>query len=252
MMLYAQLLRAVLAQRHEREARLMTGDAVAATIAHELKQPLSGMTTSADAGLRWLDRPTPDLDEAKAALKQIVADGHRAGAVIESIRAMFKRDARSRTSLDINDLVGQALALVRDDLQKHRILVQTEADARLPQVTGDRIQLEQVLLNLITNAIDSMAGENESRVLSVKSEVQDGGRVMVSVADTGPGIDSQAVGRIFNPLFTTKSNGMGMGLAICRSIIETHNGRLSVAGNTPRGAVFQFFLPADTAASTAV
>ena len=249
-MLYAQLLRAVLAQRREREARLMTGDAVAATIAHEVKQPLSGMITNADAGLRWLDRSTPDLDEAKAAFKKIAADGHRAGAVIGSIRAIFKRDARSRTSLDINDLIGEALVLLRSDLQQHRILVQTEADAQLPQVAGDRIQLQQVLLNLITNAIESMADEDGPRILSVKCEVQDGG-VMVSVADTGAGIGVQDVGRIFNPLFTTKSGGMGMGLSICRSIIEAHDGRLLVAPNAPRGAVFQFILAAGTPASAA-
>jgi signal transduction histidine kinase len=248
--LYAQLFRAVLAQRREREARLITGDAVAATIAHEVKQPLSGMITNADAGLRWLDRSTPDLDEAKAAFKKIAADGHRAGAVIGSIRAIFKRDARSRTSLDINDLIGEALVLLRGDLQKHRILVQTEADAQLPQVAGDRIQLQQVLLNLITNAIESMADEDGPRILSVKCEVQDGG-VMVSVADTGAGIGAQDVGRIFNPLFTTKSGGMGMGLSICRSIIEAHDGRLLVAPNAPRGAVFQFILGAGTAASAA-
>jgi signal transduction histidine kinase len=249
-MLYAQLLRAVLAQRREREARLITGDAVAATIAHEVKQPLSGMITNADAGLRWLDRSTPDLDEAKAAFKKIAADGHRAGAVIGSIRAIFKRDARSRTSLDINDLIGEALVLLRSDLQQHRILVQTEADAQLPQVAGDRIQLQQVLLNLITNAIESMADEDGPRILSVKCEVQDGG-VMVSVADTGAGIGVQDVGRIFNPLFTTKSGGMGMGLSICRSIIEAHDGRLLVAPNAPRGAVFQFILAAGTPASAA-
>src|SRR6266436_2448050 len=248
--LYARLLRALLAQRREREARLMTGDAVAATIAHEVKQPLSGMITNADAGLRWLDRPTPDLDEAKAAFKKIAADGHRAGAVIGSIRAIFKRDARSRTSLDINDLIGEALVLLRGDLQKHRILVQTEADAQLPQVAGDRIQLQQVLLNLITNAIESMADEDGPRILSVKCEVQDGG-VMVSVADTGAGIGVQDVGRIFNPLFTTKSGGMGMGLSICRSIIEAHDSRLLVAPNAPRGAVFQFILGVGTAASAA-
>ena len=244
-MLYAQLLRAVLAQRREREARRMTGDAVAATIAHEVRQPLSGMVTSAGAGLRWLDRSLPDLEEAKAALKQIVADGHRAGAVIESIRAIFKRDTSNRSSLDINELIGEALVLVRANLQKHRILVQAERHEQLPQVMGDRIQLQQVLLNLVTNAIESMAGADGPRVLSIKSEVQRDG-VMVSVADTGPGIHSQDVGRIFTPLFTTKSAGMGMGLSICRSIIEAHDGLLSVAANTPRGAVFQFVLPAGT------
>jgi C4-dicarboxylate-specific signal transduction histidine kinase len=228
----------------------MTGDAVAATIAHEVKQPLSGMITNADAGLRWLDRPMPDLDEAKAAFKQIVADGHRAGAVIGSIRTIFKRDTRSRTSLDINDLIGEALVLLRGDLQKHRILVQTEADAQLPQVVGDRIQLQQVLLNLITNAIESMVDEDGPRILAVKCEVQHSG-VMVSVADTGAGIGAQDVGRIFNPLFTTKSGGMGMGLSICRSIIEAHDGRLLVAPNVPRGSVFQFILGGGTAASAA-
>jgi signal transduction histidine kinase len=246
--LYTGVLRAVLAQRREREARLMTGDAVAATIAHEVAQPLSGMITNADAGLRWLDRSMPDLDEAKAAFEQIVADGHRAGAVIDSIRAIFKKDAGNRTSLNINELIGEVLALTRNDLQRHRILVQAEPNAQVPEVRGDRIQLQQVLLNLITNAIDSMAAKDGPRVLCVKSEVHDGGGVIVSVADTGTGIGSQALERIFDPLFTTKSGGMGMGLSICRSIIEAHDGRLWVAPNKPEGAVFQFML-ADGAAS---
>jgi signal transduction histidine kinase len=247
--LYAQLLRAVLAQRREREARLMTGDAVAATIAHEVKQPLSGMITNADAGLRWLDRSTPNLDRAKASFKLIIADGHRAGAVIESTRAIFRKDARNRISLDVNELIGETLALTRGDLQRHRILVEAEPNAHLPQVSGDRIQLQQVLLNLITNAIDSMAAKNGARVLCVRSEVRDGASVLVSVADTGTGIGSQDIDRIFNPLFTTKSGGMGMGLSISRSIIEAHGGRLWVAPNKPDGAVFQFMLLADDANS---
>ncbi len=248
--LYAQLLRAVLAQRREREARLMTGDAVSATIAHEVKQPLSGMITNADAGLNWLDRSTPDLDEARAAFKQIVADGHRAAAVIGSIRAIFKKDDWNTTSLDINDLIGEALALTRGELQRHRIQVQTEPNAHLPQVRGDRIQLQQVLLNLIANAIDSMAAKDGARVLSLRSDVHDdGGGVIVSVADTGTGVGSQELELIFNPLFTTKSGGMGMGLSICRSIIEAHDGRLWVAPNKPEGAVFQFVLLADGATS---
>jgi signal transduction histidine kinase len=247
--LYARLLRAVLAQRRERETRLMTGDAVSASIAHEVKQPLSGMITTADAGLRWLDRVTPDLDEAKAAFKQIVIDGHRAGAVIGSIRAIFKKDARTRASLDINELIWEALALVRGELQTHRVSVQAEPNERLPRVKGDRVQLQQVLLNLITNAIDSMAAKDGSRVLCVKSKVHDSGGVMVSVEDTGTGVEPKDIDQIFNPFFTTKSQGMGMGLSICRSIIESHDGRLWVAPNTPEGAVFQFVLLADTAMS---
>src|SRR3982075_699193 len=248
--LYARLLHAVFAQRREREARLMTGDAVSASIAHEIKQPLSAIITNADAGLRWLDRSMPDLDKAKASLKQIVADGHRAAAVIESIRAIFKKDARNRTSLDINDLIGEALALTRGDLQRHRILVQAEPNEQLPQVRGDRIQLQQVLLNLITNAIDSMAAKDGARILGVRSEVHDDGGVIVSVADTGTGIGSQELERIFNPLFTTKSGGMGMGLSICRSIIEAHDGQLWATPNKPEGAVFQFMLPAEGPTST--
>jgi signal transduction histidine kinase len=248
-MLYGQLLRAVLAQRREREARLVTGDAVAATIAHEINQPLCAMITNADTALAWFDRAVPDLDKGKAALKRIVADGHRATAVIGSIRAIFKKDVRNRTSLDVNDLIGEVLVSVRGDLQKHRIVVQAEPNAQLPQVTGDRIQLQQVLLNLITNAIDSMAAKDEPRVLCVQSDVDAGGGVKVSVADTGTGIGSQDIDRVFNPLFTTKSDGMGMGLAICRSIIEAHNGRIWVAPNKPQGAVFQFVLLAAGASS---
>jgi C4-dicarboxylate-specific signal transduction histidine kinase len=227
----------------------MTGDAVSASIAHEIKQPLSGMITNADAGLRWLHRTTPDLDKAKASFKLIISDGHRAGAVIESIRAIFKKDTRNRTSLDINELVGDALALVSDELQKHRVSVQAEQNEQLPRVKGDRVQVQQVLLNSITNAIDSMAAKDGSRVLCVRSEVYDGGGVIVSVADTGTGIGPQELERIFNPLFTTKSGGMGMGLSICRSIIEAHDGQLWAAPNKPEGAVFQFMLRADGASS---
>src|SRR5215472_16223139 len=241
-MLYAQLLRAIGAQRREREARLMTGDAVAATIAHEVKQPLSAMITNAETAIRWLDRSMPNLDKAMAALKRIAVDGHRAGAVIGSIRTMFKTNARHRASFDINELIKEVIVTVRSDLQRHRISVQTDPNLRVRQVIGDRIQLQQVLLNLVANAIDSMASEDGPRILSVKSEVVDSG-IMIAVADSGKGIASQDVDRIFNPLFTTKPDGMGMGLSICRSIIEAHEGRLWFVGNTPRGAVFQFVLP---------
>jgi signal transduction histidine kinase len=251
-MLYGRLLGAILDQRRERDARLMTGDAVAATIAHEFRQPLSAMITRADTGLRWLDRPIPDLDKVKVAFKQIAADGHRAEAVIERIRASLKQQNQTSALLDVNDLIGEALALMRDDLRSHRIQVKADPNSRLPQVMGDRIQLQQVLLNLIANAIDSMAVEDGPRVLYVSSEVRDDDDVVVSVADTGAGIGPQDIQRVFNPLFTTKSGGMGLGLSICRSIIEGHHGRLGVIPNTPKGAVFQIALRAHMANSARI
>jgi signal transduction histidine kinase len=247
--LYGQLLGAVLAQRREREARLLTGDAVAATIAHEVKQPLSAMITNAEVGRLLLEHTPPDLAEARAALTQIVADGHRAAAVIDSIRASFKRDTSNRTALDLNALIRDALAVTRAELERHRIQVEAAPAAELPPVRGDRIQLQQVLLNLITNAIEAMADRQGPRRLSIRAERHDGAGVFVSVADSGPGIGGQELEQIFNPLFTTKASGMGMGLAICRSIIEAHDGRLWATPNTPQGAVFQFMLPADGASS---
>ena len=238
--LYARLLHAIRGQRREREARLLTGDAVAASIAHEVKQPLSGMMTCADAALRFLNRRTPDLDEAKEALNQIVVAGQRASAVIGSIRTIFKNEPRHRTSLDLNELIRESLALVQENLKKHRVMVEADLNDHLSKVTGDQIQLQQVLVNLISNAIDSMSGVDGSRVLTVKSGLLEGGDVGASIADNGKGISPQDIERIFSPLFTTKRDGMGMGLAICRSIIESHDGRLWVAPNAPRGAVFYF------------
>jgi signal transduction histidine kinase len=232
--------RAVQAQHREREARLMTGDAVTASIAHELRQPLTAMVTTADGGLRFLNRSIPNLDRAKEAFKRIAADGHRAGALIGDIRANFKSDVRDRTSINVNELVQESFALASSDLQKHRIHVQAEPGGALPEVRGNRVQLQQVLLNLIMNAVDAMAAKAEPRILSVRSELHEGDRVMISVADTGTGIGSKDTERIFNPLFSTKSDGMGMGLSICRAIVEAHEGRLWFAPNTPHGSVFHF------------
>jgi len=242
--LYTRLLGAVLGQRREREARLMTGDAVAASIAHELRQPLTAMATTAEAGFRFLDRPTPNLEKAKEAFKRIVGDGHRAGALVGNIRANFKSDVRERTLFDVDELIQEALDLAIGDLQKHVIRVDADRSPQLPHVRGNRVQLLQVLLNLIANAIDAMAAKDGPRILRVKSEAYEGGRVKVLVADTGTGIDVPHVERMFNPLFTTKSDGMGMGLSICRAIVEAHEGRLWFTPNAPSGAVFQFTLPA--------
>ncbi|MBR0693930.1 MASE4 domain-containing protein [Bradyrhizobium lablabi] len=244
--LYAQLLHAVLAQRRERDARLVTGDAVSASIAHEVKQPLTAIIASANAGLNWLDRVEPDLDGVRKAFGRVVAAGHRADAVIENIRAQYRMGARTRASLDIDDVIQEALSVVRDKLQAYQIAVQARSDERLPRVMGERIQLQQVLVNLITNAIDAMAAKNGERRLSIKSEARQSRYVMVSVEDTGKGLDRDAVDRIFNPMFTTKTHGMGMGLSICRSIIEAHEGRLWVTVDTSRGgAIFHFTVPVD-------
>lgn len=240
--LYARLLGAVLAQRREREARLMTGDAVAASIAHEMRQPLTAMVTTADAGLRFLDRQRPNLERAMQAFRNIASDGHRAGAVVANIRANFRTDVRERTSVDVNELVLEAAALVHGELQKHGILFRTESNGPLPPVSANRVQLQQVLVNLMTNAIEAMAASGGPRILSVKCAPNEDQRVTVSVADSGTGIRSTDIDQIFNPLFTTKSDGMGMGLSICRAIAEAHEGQLWFTPNSPRGAVFHLAL----------
>lgn len=245
--LYARLLQAVNAQRQERAARLMTGDAVAASIAHEVKQPLTAMVTAADAGLRFLDRAEPNLDRAKDALRRVVADGLRAGEVVDSLRATFRNEAQDRIPLDLNDVIRDSLALGQAELQRHGIVVRAGTlQQRLP-VLGNRIQLQQVLLNLILNAVDAMSERDGPRVLSLQYEAAPGNAVVVAVADTGTGISTQDAERIFNPLYTTKGGGMGMGLSICRAIIEAHQGRLWFSPNTPCGAVFRFSLQSSVA-----
>lgn len=246
-MLYSQLVRADLAQRREREARLLTGDAIVAAIAHEVRQPLTAMLAYANAGVRWLDGASPNLEEAKALLKKIDVDGRRAEAVIERVRAMFRKGETNKGTFELNSLVAETVALVHGNLQKHGIMVRYDLGESLPNVLGDRIQLQQVLLNLISNAIDSMAASDEPRVLDVKSSLHEEGRVKVPVADTGAGVAPHDIARIFDPLFTKKSDGMGMGLSICRAIIEAHNGQIGFTQNQPQGANFQFVVPADDA-----
>ena len=246
-LLYARLARSVMGQRREREARLMTLDVLSASIAHEMRQPLASIVTNVDAASRWMGRPTPDLDEVKATLEQIRNSAYRARDLIGSIRAMVKRDGRNRAALNLNDLVHEVLALMKGELQRNRISVELELDEHLPLTKGDRIQLQQVLTNLMTNAIEAMAEKKWPRILRIKSATEEPNGVLISVADTGKGIDPKIVDRIFNPLFTTKSNGMGLGLSICRSIIEGHDGRLWVSAGAEGGSVFQFVLPANVA-----
>jgi C4-dicarboxylate-specific signal transduction histidine kinase len=223
----------------------LLGNVVAASIAHEVRQPLTAIIMSAAAGFRFLDQTPPDLDRARDAFQRIVADGHRAGAVVEDIRANFKSDPAASTSLDVGGLIQGALALTRSELEKHRIRVHIDAAEHLPPVRGNRIQLQQVLLNLIANAVDAMAHCEGVRALCVSSSAHGEEHVVVAVADTGPGVDADSADRIFDPLYTTKSHGMGMGLAICRAIIEAHGSKLWLAPNTPVGAVFRFTLRVD-------
>jgi signal transduction histidine kinase len=244
-MLYARLALSVLAQRREREARLMTLDAMSAAIAHEIKQPLGAIVTNANAGLRWLSRSPPGLDNARDTFGEIAADGHRASDVIQSIREMFKESDQGSPPLDTNELIQEAIAIARGELETARIVVQLELAAKLPTISAHKGQLQQVILNIIANAIDAMRSiTDRARVLKVKSEVAGPEEIAISVEDSGTGIEPQNLNRIFDAFYTTKSRGMGMGLAICRSIVEAHGGTLSVSRVAPHGSIFRLALPA--------
>jgi signal transduction histidine kinase len=215
---------------------------LSATIAHEINQPLTGISTRASAALRWLRGETPNLEKAGAALEQIVAATHRAADIVTSVRAMFKKDTSERLPVDVNRVILAVLAIVRIDLQKNRVELRTQLDERILLIEGDEVQLQQVVLNLVMNAIDSMRPA-QSRVLSVISKLNGHNSVQVSIEDTGIGIDSADRDQIFKPLFTTKDHGMGMGLSICRSIIEGHEGKIWVTAGNTGGTIFHFELP---------
>ncbi|MGA9210796.1 MAG: PAS domain S-box protein, partial [Terriglobales bacterium] len=227
-----------------RAARINRLGAMTASIAHEINQPLAAIAANTSAALRWLANTTPNLDEARAALKSAGRDTQRAADVIEGIRAMFKSDSHNRVLLDINQLVREVLVLVQSELFKRGISLDTELTENLPQVMADRVQLQQVVMNLVTNAMDAMEPiADRPKLLRVKSSIGDGDIVVVAIEDTGTGIDADKVDRVFDAFFTTKPNGMGMGLSICRSIIEAHNGRLGVSAGAQYGSVFRFELP---------
>jgi signal transduction histidine kinase len=227
-----------------RIAQLTTMGEMAASIAHEINQPLAAIVTSGNAGLRWLNRTTPELDETRASLQRIVRDGQRASQVIASVRALFKKDTQARTPVDVDDLLREALALVDGELQNQKIVLRTRFAGGLPPVLAERIQLQQVILNLLSNAIDAMRPvTNRVRLLRVESAVHDSDGILITVEDSGTGIDPEDIDRIFDPFFTTKSNGMGLGLSICRSFIEAHGGRLWASAATPHGSIFHVALP---------
>ncbi len=227
-----------------RVARLTTMGELAASIAHEINQPLTGVLANGNAGLQWLNRDKPDLDEARNALSCIVSDGTRAGEVIRGLRALAKKSGPELVQLDINDAVREVQALTRSELQRHGVTLHTDLSADDRPVFGDRVQLQQVLLNLIMNGIEAMRAVTERpKTLAITSEPVEPSGVLVAVEDTGTGLDPATADRIFDPFFTTKSDGLGMGLSICRSIIDAHGGRLWVSPGVLYGTVFRFTVP---------
>jgi C4-dicarboxylate-specific signal transduction histidine kinase len=214
-----------------------------ASIAHEVNQPIAAAALNAEAALSWLGAQPSNLDRVREALRLIVADATRAGNVVAGIRALIQKVPARRTILDINEAIREVITLTRGEAAKAGVSVQTELADRLPLVYGDRVQLQQVILNLIINAIEAMSGVAEiPRTLLISTARAEPG-IRVAMRDSGPGLDPASLEHLFNAFYTTKSGGMGMGLAICRSIIEAHDGQLYASANEPRGAVFQFTLP---------
>jgi C4-dicarboxylate-specific signal transduction histidine kinase len=226
-----------------RVARLATMGELAASIAHEINQPLGAIVTQGQAGLRWLNRDEPDFDEARDAFSRIVQSALRAGDVIQGLRALAKKSGPQMAKLDINDAIQQVLTLTRSERQRHGVVLRTEPSADRP-VFGDRVQLQQVLLNLIMNAVEAMSTiTDRPKILTITSEPIEPDGLLVAVEDTGTGLDPAIADRIFDSFFTTKPEGMGMGLSMCRSIIGAHGGRISASPRVPYGTVFRFTVP---------
>jgi signal transduction histidine kinase/ligand-binding sensor domain-containing protein len=224
--------------------RLAAMGQVTASIAHEVNQPIGATVANAEAALNWLSRESPDLEQVKQALGWIVKDGARAGEVISRVRAMIKKEPAKKENVALNDAIVDVVAMTRGEAVKHGISVRTELAGGLPTIQGDRVQLQQVVLNLIINAIEAMSGTGDGAgELLIRTEAGDAGNVLVTVADSGPGLSPTAFEELFEPFYTTKPNGLGLGLSICRSIVEAHGGQLSARANMPRGSIFQFSVP---------
>jgi len=217
---------------------------LAVSIAHEVNQPLSGIVSNASACLRWLAGDSPDLDEVREATRDIVRDGKRAGEVIARIRALTKRAAVAREKLDLNEIIREILALVGDEARRNSVIIRTQFGEDLSTVAGDRVQLQQVLLNLVMNAIEAMSSiSNRPRELIITTGNIDADHVQATVEDSGIGLDPNTRDKVFDSFYTTKPGGMGMGLSICRSILQAHGGRLWAEGKEGPGTVFHFTVP---------
>jgi PAS domain S-box-containing protein len=223
--------------------RVTTLGEMTASISHEVSQPIAAIVTNAGAGLRWLAAQPCNLGETRKALDRIRRDGERASEVIVRIRALARKMPTSKDRLRINELILEVVALARSEAQRNQVSVHTTLSSALPHVFGDRIQLQQVILNMMVNAIEAMSACDGTRELHVSSELNGSGDILVAVRDSCPGIDPKHLDHLFDAFYTTKPDGIGMGLAICRSIIEAHDGRMWVSSAAPRGAVFQFSLP---------
>jgi len=224
--------------------RVATAGQLSASIAHEIRQPLTAVAANCGTALAWIKHKVPNLEKAHAALERAISGTRRAEDVIKGMRAMFNKESTERKTVDLNDLVSQVLALTAHTINANKIVLQTSlADDLPPLVMVDAIQLQQVILNLIMNAVEAM-GSSDQRVkrLRIATAIDPGGDVVLTVEDSGPGIDPKVAGKIFEPFVTTKSGGMGMGLSICKSIIEAHDGRLT-AGPAERGTRFEIVLP---------
>lgn len=240
--LHARLLTSLLAEQRVREARATLLESLAAALAHELNQPLTSIVTSADAGLRWLDRPEPDLVQARARLRRIAADGHSAGAIIASLRRAFGKRPNRRELVDIPALIHEVVGQARAEARQMGASIDVGIQAGLPLVLGDAVPLRQALHNLLTNALDAVAAtSNGPRTIHVACSGR-GSEIAMAVADTGTGLGDGA--HLFDAFYTTKPQGMGLGLMICRTVIEAHGGRVAARANAPRGAVFEVTLPA--------
>ena len=214
-----------------------------ASLAHEVNQPISAAVTNANTCLRWLSRDQPDLEEAREAAMRIVKDGTRAADIISRIRMLFKKATPEQESLDVSEIIREMVVLLHNEATRYNISVRTDLATDLSEIMGDRVQLQQVLMNLIMNSIDAMKGVDGTRQLTIKSSRGDDEQLVVSVSDTGVGLPTHQADQIFDAFFTTKLDGTGMGLRISRSIVESHGGRLWASGNTPGGASFHFTLP---------
>jgi C4-dicarboxylate-specific signal transduction histidine kinase len=223
---------------------LMARGQMAAAIVHEINQPVAAMVTDAKAAINWLALAPPDIEETRSAVQGIIGAGNRAGEVIDRVRSMFRQADVQMTLLDVNEIVREIVKLARRELVDQQVSVHAELADDLPHVVGDRIQLQQVIFNLVNNAIDAMRSvKDRPRVLKIASAMHESASVQVVIEDSGTGIDSKIIARIFDPFYTTKSHGMGMGLSICRSIVEAHGGRLLASSQVGHGSVFRVVLP---------